>query len=717
MKSANGRAAIGFLVLAAVVWGPAVAADDRLEWHWAALGDGIGATGLSAVDVDVDADGTPEVVGSGGSGRFWFVLSLAGGEYVQEWASKPSADWITRMFVAQGGGGAELEVFVAAGTEVRVYDGATRELRTTVAVEAEEVRGLAAGDVDADGEVEIVLCDLDDLFVYDLATGVLEVRKFGFGGRDLVIGEIDGDAPLEIGVATGSAGHVLDGSSLAVEWGRPSGFGWLIRLADLDGDDLDEVVSGTTWEGLTVFDPQTDTELYTVAVDHLAAVRAADVDVDGSLELIYGEGQWGAIHVLEGATGSELWSVWNPEHGVTDIASADVDGDGVREVLWGAGYTSSGEDNLFSADGATHAIEWQSVDLRGPFLGLDHGDIDADGDPELLWTTFSSRSGYGDGLYLIHDAVTRQLEYVSDESAARTDLWKARTANIDGDPQLEICITAETSGAGTIACYDGLTHAEEWHHEIPDGLSFRSLEIVDVDGDGQLEVVAGVGRDHTGGDGCFVYAFRAASGLLHWRSPDLDEGWPDLTLLQIDDVDGDDQPEVVAGARHSWVAILDGVTGLLELDNVALDVTALDTADRDGDGTAEVFVGTEDGFIRRLDPATGSLSDLLGPYPGAVRGLTLAATRTAVPDYVFAVDGDLTIVNGSTLAVDWHDGPWGDAAGRDDSLMVADVDRDGLQEIVLNTGVGVAIFEIPRDFLFIDGFESGDTGAWSSAVP
>ncbi len=715
MKIANlrGLPAIGLLVLAAVIRGPALAdGGDRLEWHWAALDDGIGAAGLYAVDVD--ADGMPEIVGSGGYDRFWLVLSLAGGDEVLEWVSKPSPSWISRLVVAQGDESPELEVFVATSTDVEVYDGATGELQTSVSVAATTVSGLAAGDVDADGEVEIVLCDSSDLFVYDLATGALEVQKLGFGGRDLVVGEVDGDGPLEIGIATGSAGYVLDGSSLAVQWGRPSGFGSIIRLADLDGDDRDEVVAGRRGGGLTVFEPQTDTELYTVEITNLAAVRAADVDGNGSLELLCAEDLRGEIHVLQGATGIELWSVDNPEHGVTDIASADVDGDDVEEILWGAG------DQLFSVDASTRAIEWQSLDVGGPFLGLDHGDIDADGDPELLWTSFDSDGGYGDGLYLIHDAVPRQLEVVSDEPTGTNwnGLWRAGTANIDGDPQLEICITTGVTHSGRIACYDGLSHAEEWHQDIPSGSRLRSLQIGDVDADGHLDVVAGVGIDDSDDRGTYVYAYQAASGSLIWRSPDLQNlWWPEPSLLRIADVDGDPQPEVVVAAHEEWLAILDGVTGSVELDNVALSITALDTADRDGDGKAEILIGTSDGLIHRLDPTTGSVLETLGPYAGAVRGLTLAATRTPVLDYVFTADGDLTIVNGSTLAVDWHDGSWGSEAGRDDSLRVADVDRDGLQEIVLNTGYSVAIFEIPRDFLFIDGFESGDTGNWSSAVP
>jgi len=46
-------------------------------------------------------------------------------------------------------------------------------------------------------------------------------------------------------------------------------------------------------------------------------------------------------------------------------------------------------------------------------VGLDFGDVDDDGRPELLYGTSSSESGYGDGLFFIHDARTKELEYES----------------------------------------------------------------------------------------------------------------------------------------------------------------------------------------------------------------------------------------------------------------------------------------------------------------
>ena len=256
---------------------------------------------------------------------------------------------------------------------------------------------------------------------------------------------------------------------------------------------------------MIVYEGDTHAVRYTVPIDDLAAVGAADVDGNGTLELLYGDAQWGSVHVLNGSTGAPLWAVANPEHGVTDVAVGDVDGDGVREVVWGAGFTSSGPDRLFVADGVTHAIEWQSLDISGPFYGLDYGDVDGDGEAEILYAAVTSDSGYGDGLYFVHDAATKALEYQSPPPTGQdwTGLWRIRSANVDADPQREIFFTTSRLYTGILICQDGLTHAEQWRVTHP--------------GRARLPVAAGRGRGRRrgarGGRGHGEAAHRGAGRL------------------------------------------------------------------------------------------------------------------------------------------------------------------------------------------------------------
>ena len=111
----------------------------------------------------------------------------------------------------------------------------------------------------------------------------------------------------------------------------------------------------------------------------VGAIHVTDIDGDSVQELLVGEGQWGDVIAFDTVTQQQEWFIANPEHGVTDVAVGDVYGDGDEEVLWGAGATSTGADRLYVADWQTSMIEWENIQLEGPFLGPAMGDLDGDG--------------------------------------------------------------------------------------------------------------------------------------------------------------------------------------------------------------------------------------------------------------------------------------------------------------------------------------------------
>jgi len=91
-------------------------------------------------------------------------------------------------------------------------------------------------------------------------------------------------------------------------------------------------------------------------------------------------------------------------------------------------------------------------------------------------------------------------------------------------------------------------------------------------------------------------------------------------------------------------------------------------------------------------------------------------TGDGVLDFVFAAADRVHLVDGETMLPVWVSDDLGTRVGRNDSLVVGDFDDDGHLEIWVNAGsIGHVMFQVLKlsDLVFTDGFESGDTSAWS----
>jgi uncharacterized repeat protein (TIGR01451 family) len=676
------------------------------EWRFHVFGDGMGLTGLHVVDLD--ADGDREIVAAAASGyyelRYWYIASRRpDGSYEQDWSSDEYPDPITSLAVAQVDGDAALEVVLGSGGQVLVYDGATRQLQYSWASPALAVTGLTVADVDGDGVREAVFCDddfyTDTLYVYTLATGTQELAAPGYGCRDLAVGNVDADPSPEIVIAQDwDTGFVIDGTTHALQWANAFGFGDRVALGDVDGDGRIEIVAGTVGRGIGIFDAELQSLERTLPIDlYVDALEVLDVEGDGPLEIVYGDDQWGLVHVHSGQTLALKWEVENPEHGVTGIAFGNLDADPAQELVWGSGYTSSGPDFLYVVDAATRLTEWTSLDLDGPFRALSFGDVDADGRSEILYGNLALAT-WGSGPWFVRDALTKALEYqspVPDDFFDLDGLWRIANADVDADPQQEIVTTRidEATGVRELACYDGLTHAVQWHVPVPLDADLVGLRAANVDGDPAVELVLSTI------DPLRVFVLSAASGAVEWESPSFQSWEP--ALLRIGNVDADPQPEIVFASVGSFVFVIDGVTHAF--NNLGdLDATSLDLADRNHDGVQEILVGTDDGRVLVVSPGGAVLATLVDEA-ARIDALRMAdLTGDGALETVIVTDDTISVRDGVGGAELWTSGRlrygFGQTeAGRYDSLIVDDVDADGKTEIFVNLGaLGVRIYEVPQ---------------------
>lgn len=645
--------------------------DSIPFWTYGAFGSGIGKSNIviarAGDRLEMYMDGSTWTFGAN---NYWHALyyNAADGKYEQSFVSTHFSGSIKGIKVADVVGDSNLEILVALENgRIQLYDQLSKTWLGEVTTAASNLTDLEVADVDNDGQNELVICTTyypgDHLYVYS-PDGTLEWDLGTVGGYDCVVGQMDTDASLEIAFTDG---HVVDAVSRTIQWTWAAGFGRNLEVADIDNDNIDELIAAEGWYFVWSYDVERQLPKWSIPISlDIGAIHLVDIDNDGVVELLVGEGQWGEILAFDTVTQVQEWSINNPEHGVTNIAVGDVDGDGKTEVLWGAGATSSGEDYLYVADWETRQIEWQNIHLDGPFIGPEIGDLDGDGEMEIVSVSYESDSGYGSGRILVFDS-NRHLRAISGEIVsgyAWTGTHDLHLYDVDGDGHMEILVAADWLYDGVIEIYDfdsDNTFTLNWTNSTrPDGSPFYSVRAGDIDGDGQLEIVAGGGREHTGADGVFIYVYNYGTGDEEWHSMQMGSTWDGITGLEIADTDNDGFTEIIGMVDGGDTYIFNGTTKIL--DTILFGTyTSLALLHLDNDAPSIAF-GDTDGNIDIYKYSGGGYQSIAGLNhgTGAIDGLSSNSTTER---QLFGSDGTLNI--GTTDGLIWTSPSYGTLFGKD----------------------------------------------------
>jgi hypothetical protein len=602
-------------------------------WSLGALGTAIGRSGIAAgqqgAAMEVYVDGSVDPFGGN---YIWSALrySAATGGLEPVYVSDQMPSSIRRVALARAGSRTDIVVALSSGT-VRRYDQQTKHLRTTEqdpCATRGGVLALVTGDLNGDGFDEIVSnCDDGMLFAYGKHYPRWQRSVQAAGTFDLAVGQMDADPALEIATANG---HVVDSATHAVEWFLDGGFGSKVRAADIDGDGRDEIVGVDFTGTVRAYDAELQLLKWSTAVgDEVEAIQVGDIDDDGVQEVVVGDGGFGDLHAFDGRTG-EAEGVMSGDFGPTDIAVLDLDMDGRTEVLWGAGSTTTGPDHLYVADWPARTIISQTAHLDGPFVGPAVGDLDGDGRDELVAVTFGSDSGFGGGRIMVIDGQQLTVRGISPGvggspggSFSETGVHDVVLRDLDGDGRREILVATDDFSDGLIQAYSFSASNEfslVWNNQVQPAGEFTSVEVADVDGDGQIEVLAGGSLEEDPAPGVFIYAYDAVTGAQKWRKQ-LPDATAAVTHLVVADTDGDGAVEVAALATGGNVTILDGATQALEAVIQAEGTTLTSLAASSGqdlllgdasgrmsvhhfDGTSYVEIGSADLGPAALDGLT-----------------------------------------------------------------------------------------------------------------
>jgi hypothetical protein len=639
-----------------VVSTPAGTTGVPAIWSYKIFGAGIGVSniliGRSGGKREVYVGAAPEGFGPD---QYWYALrrSSSGPDYQQTFVSEILPAPIVRMALGQLGLSASRQIVLALEDgEILVYDEESRLPLPGFSTVAEP-KDMVLRDLDGDGNDELILTTDSALYVYS-SDGTPLWNVPGVGGG-VTVGQMDSDPALEIAT---TSGDVVDAATHAVQWHWPNGFGWIVRAADIDDDGRDELVAADPWNYVWAYDVERQLPKWSLtASDHdIGAIELVDVDCDGRPDLIVGENQWGSVKAFDTVSMALKWSIPNPEHGVTGIAIGDSDGDLLDNVLWGAGWTSTGPDHLYVVDLPTQSMQWSSLDLVGPLLGPAVGDIVGDGSEEIVAIASLSDAGYSGSRILVFDAKTRALRAISDPidyGFYPTLDFKLR--NVDADPALEIVMGSDYlyNGRVQVFDFDGASNAftQIWSTPTPSDISpIESVEVADSDGDGGLDVIAG--GSNSGG---VVYVYDYATGALKWNTFILGGPVRDVAVESA----GGGHPDLLAIRDDGELYAFDGVT------HEALQITPGPfTAMRPSpdSGVRSVFVGDTSGSVYRYDRGPDKY-ELAATYPlglGRIDGITFVSGGATL----IGSDGKLSFYPSLIGAPAWTTADLGAPVGR-----------------------------------------------------
>ncbi len=481
----------------------------------------------------------------------------------------------------------------------------------------------------------------------------------GDGCDEFLVGSPNWDLPVGWGCGNGRVELYdgLTGACLFALSGTNEGenYGWaLAAVGDLDGDGIPDFAAGAPSHDRPLGNSDTgcvrlcagsdggtiDTIDGRKGGDQFGASLAggSDFDGDGRDDIAVGaighgelgRNALGAVHFLS-ADGTLLAvTAGDQEEALFGAALAglgDVDGDGLGDLAVGAPYfdgtgaVDRGQVFFYSGSGAIpfRVLAGESADEHFGAALARIPDIDGDGRAEIL--VGAPRHAAGEGKICLFSGATGALllSYSGSQAGERFGSAVGSAGDVDGDGTVDLLAGAPGHDSGglsnagrlvVVSGADGSLLEERIGENNSDALGCSLAGLGDIDGDGDLEYVAGACYYSTVPDAyngaAYVFSFGHASPLYFFEG-ESSRALFGSAVAAPGDMDGDGTADIaVSGFRNSALgglgdsgrlSVYSGIDGsrIAWIDGESggdqIGISIARTGDLDGDNRNEIVTG------------------------------------------------------------------------------------------------------------------------------
>lgn len=521
------------------------------------------------------------------------------------------------------------------------------------------------------------------------------------GASSLEPTDLDGDGDTDLVAASFSSGSIaiwenVDGAGGS--WTQRINYLFLsgvsgIAAADWDGDgDADLVASGRNadrlswWENLDRRGQHWTEHTLHANADGASSVALGDLDRDGSLDAVTAASVAGRLIWAQGAadpwpgviSDSRRQVLTNGWHEAGALAMFDVDRDGDLDL---ASFSRSNKTIRLwkNLDRAGTRWSYTNVTTSLSYMGgLDHGDLDGDGDEDLV--SFPDLGN--EGIWMWENTDGRGNAWTQRkicENNVVFNVLDSALCDFDRDGDLDVAVVAQISTTNRLIYWfaNGGAAGGAWSTNLISTTctNAETLDAGDLDRDGDADIAVG---------GTTVYALENAGGATNWIQHSLPTSATFSDGVRITDLD-----------RNGTNDILHTAGSGIYLLRFAVPYT----------NPSDVLLGTAQNFLPDLYAtdfdADGDLDVLLASSS------YIAATDKVVVLENITTTGALAFVRAASAGIDAYGGS---------EIQVGDIDGDGDPDIA-GSFYSTPSYGLPPSIAWWANRASNAVGIRKSVVP